>query len=210
MRVTVGVIAVLASLGCCGAEDASCPSTGQRQARSMRGRGPPGIRRRPLSWSETVQALIDEGLDADGRPLLRQTLGRSPGVMQAYLSHRREMKSRHGSALNAIIARYFSECHGLPECPQRRSLLLPNAFPYFFEGGMTHSVVWVTGANITAQEVRDAAAEIRKEGSEAVWWVSHSPSVPGRNIMDHAHVLVRDQAADGGATGQLAEWFRLW
>jgi hypothetical protein len=42
-------------------------------------------------------------------------------------------------------------------------VLLPNDFPYHFDVGIEHYILWKIGANVTDEEVADAARKLKAE-----------------------------------------------
>eukprot|EP01065_Artemidia_motanka_P006190 TRINITY_DN13035_c0_g1_i1.p2 TRINITY_DN13035_c0_g1~~TRINITY_DN13035_c0_g1_i1.p2 ORF type:complete len:153 (+),score=48.07 TRINITY_DN13035_c0_g1_i1:82-540(+) len=127
-------------------------------------------------WDEVVAALADEGVDEMGRPALQRTLGRDASVMSAYVRHVRTARRRHGSVAEYILSRYFGG-------EGRRALLLPNKYPYRFAAGLRHDVVWVSGANITAEEVsrsfRSVPGSSRSRGQPCVPATQAAPRFGG-------------------------------
>lgn len=75
---------------------------------------------------------------------------------------------------------------------QERLKFAPNDFPYYFEDGIDHFILWKLGGVITEEEAINAAVRLRNENSkykDHVIYINppHLKSIPE---IEHAHVLL--------------------
>ena len=139
-----------------------------------------------------------------------------------------ETKAEHGSMTNYLLAHRLPKAWGRPPFQPASSIpfddpsdyrVLLNDWPYGFQPGITHIVVWSRTPIATDPETGDMTAESRKivgdfvkrffvdrlgpGGEDRVMWFKNWVALQSVRALEHIHVMVRDVD-----DGQIAEWTR--
>ena len=148
----------------------------------------------------------EEVKDVVGRGDLA-VLGRSQQQQQEYDAFYNKTKSEWLSIADFLLASKFNyqvfeaDIEGSKKkqvhrtnvtIEQEKLVLAPNDFPYYFEDGIQHFILWKLGGEITEQEAVDAAMRLRTKNPSYVDHViyinpPHLKSIPE---IEHAHVLL--------------------
>lgn len=152
----------------------------------------------PLSWSACREAVSGNRLEV---------LGRSVSQQRAYVSFVEEMQRKHGSVAAYLLASKFGvEAAGDGEEPQYggpdRLVLSLNDFPYHYEAGILHYILWKLGSALTEEEIKAAELRLLQDGDiaavDSMWYINpvHLKSVLQ---IEHAHILLktRVESAEG-------------
>ncbi len=89
-------------------------------------------------------------------------------------------------------------------CNKTQTVTSLNDFPYYFEEGIEHWVVWKLGGNISANEIENGKVEILREAgysnkdlindtSVFLHWLN-PPELKSLPDVDHVHILFRRMA----------------
>lgn len=147
-----------------------------------------------MRW-EQIKAVVASGQV--------QRLGRNPQQRAEYRAWRADLLTRFASVADFLRDKLFG--YGLhkdedgrlvsnpPPAGSARVLWRPNDFPYHFEPGVEHHILWCERGQPT-DEMVDAAIARERQGWETVSWVNPVGLQSVRGL-DHAHVLsFRSQA----------------
>lgn len=165
-----------------------------------------------ITWSDLRSIIANNELEE---------LKRVPSDLRRYLAWSHEIKQKYGGITNFVISqRLFWKpisAEGAPEFEYHSSVpfadgrdfaVLVNDWPYGFEEGIVHLLVW-TKTRIAVDDTRgDVTAESRRclvdfveryfveelgpGGGEKVLWFKNWVSLQSVRGVDHVHVLVRD------------------
>lgn len=147
-----------------------------------------------LTWDE-VTKIIQKGE--------LEKLGRSNEQHHEYVEFMDQIKNNYASVVDYLLISKFqfdSECVNgkvaaiRSPAQQGRLLLATNDFPYNFEDGIQHFVLWKLGGAVLESEISDAISEIISKASpDPVECVSYVNPLALKSIpeIDHAHILVR-------------------
>jgi hypothetical protein len=147
----------------------------------------------PLSWAQVV-----EYVQTDRLPELRRSVEQE-AQMQAFNA---ALKVEWASTSDYILHRRF----GLPitatgpdgklevsrdamAAAGTRTILALNDFPYFYESGIVHYVLWKLGGDVTADDMTTAKQTLLADGGSCECFINppHLRSIPG---VSHGHLLV--------------------
>jgi hypothetical protein len=152
---------------------------------------------RAFSWEE-LRAVVSAGrLDL---------LGRSDEQQCAYDAFAADLRLVWHSPSDYLLFSKFGVSYHLDGDGRRRAAnavsdsdssrlaLVPNDFPYHFEPGIQHFILWKLGGEALKQSEVDDATNTLTSGAaakDALFWVNpaHLKSVLD---IDHAHLIVRD------------------
>ncbi|KAG1676542.1 hypothetical protein FOA52_000085 [Chlamydomonas sp. UWO 241] len=160
----------------------------------------PTTREAPITWSEARDWITDGSVGALAK------LQRSRAQLDAYLAFREEqVTSEWESVLDQLTNRLY-ECDvtlgegGKKRATVKRAVLDAeeptivfgeNDFPYNFEPGMTHYVLWATKPLPRAELNAQIAARLL--GRETLVFVN-PPALQSIPALWHAHILARSSA----------------
>ncbi|KAL2261765.1 hypothetical protein VTK26DRAFT_3406 [Humicola hyalothermophila] len=155
-------------------------------------------------------------------------LKRKPSDLRRYIKWTAETKAQYGSITNYLIAHRLPKAWGQPPFTPASDTpfadpsdyrVLINDWPYGFEPGIVHIVVWSRTPIPTDDTVGDMTPEARKTvaefvrryfvdrlgpgGEDKVMWFKNWVALQSVRTVDHVHVLVRDVEP-----GVLEEWTR--
>jgi hypothetical protein len=147
----------------------------------------------PFSWAELVEIITKENNLAK--------LSRNVDQQRDYEIFRRDLSRHWLSIYDYILCSKFGfqkqGTEGDWEARPRLSdvsevfkTLELNDFPYNFEDGISHYILWKTFKDITQQEIDETRKEIlnKKDVIDTLFWMNppHLKSLPG---IDHVHFL---------------------
>lgn len=152
-----------------------------------------------MTWEEVKDVIIRGDL---------AILGRSQQQQEEYDAFYNQTKSNWLTIADFLLATKF-EYEVLEDITskkksvnrtniisQERLKLAPNDFPYYFEDGIHHFILWKLGGIITEHEAVDAAMKLRTHNSKYIDHIiyinpPHLKSIPE---IEHAHVLVYESS----------------
>jgi len=146
-----------------------------------------------------------------------EVLKRKPSDLKRYIKWTAETKAEHGNMTNYLLAHRLPKVWGSPpfhavssvpfENPADYRVLI-NDWPYGFEPGITHMVVWtrtpmdsdLDRGDMTPESRRIAAAFVKRYfvdrlgpgGEERVLWFKNWVALQSVPALEHIHVLVKD------------------
>uniref|UniRef100_A0A7S2SDB3 Uncharacterized protein n=1 Tax=Rhizochromulina marina TaxID=1034831 RepID=A0A7S2SDB3_9STRA len=189
-------------------------------------RGRDGPLPKALSWDDAVSLITRSEPDSLGRPTAPETLGRSPEGNEQYVAFREDVKEQWCSTVDFVTARVFQwpvQVVHTDQGPRRRTcepglahagreiVFRRNDFPYWFEDGVRHDVLWASRRPpLSCAEVEECIqCEETLSGRQVIWWANppHLKSIPQ---IDHVHIISRarppspgggDAAAAAGSGG---------
>lgn len=159
------------------------------------------------SWDELRDLIQNNDL---------AVLKRKPSDLRRYMKWTAETKASYGSMTNYLLAHRLPKAWGAPPFtpisdvpftePADYCVLL-NDWPYGFEPGITHIVVWTRTAIATDDDKGDMTPESRKVvgdfvkwyfvdrlgagGEKQVLWFKNWVALQSVRALEHIHVLVR-------------------
>mmetsp|Transcript_22055 Transcript_22055/g.32869 ORF Transcript_22055/g.32869 Transcript_22055/m.32869 type:complete len:212 (+) Transcript_22055:14-649(+) len=82
--------------------------------------------------------------------------------------------------------------------------IAPNAFPYHFEKGVSHLVMWTENNSTSLNQFEDVALQKYPKGHDMIIWVNHMSmrSIPG---ILHAHLVVQPRSDNANSSSVLAK-----
>lgn len=159
--------------------------------------------------------LIAEGVDMENRPVLGwsdvkqimekgtlERLGRSNIQLTEYREFRSQLLINWVSVTDYVmVSKLDFKCITLengkktaeiPAVIQTRTVLTKNDFPYNFESGIEHYVLWKIGSDINSVEIAAAALNL-SVAIKAVDYVTYvnPPHLKSILDLDHAHILLK-------------------
>ena len=146
-----------------------------------------------LSWCELKTILDQESLGK---------LGRSRGQQIEYIEFSRQLSIDWITVTDYILVSKMNyrqivlgDGKFAAERPQviaSRLVVVRNDFPYNFESGMEHFVVWKVGSELIQSEIETVAQKICLESS-ALDFVTFTNPPTLKSILDleHAHIILR-------------------
>lgn len=167
----------------------------------------------PHSWVDLRRLISSNQLDE---------LKRWPSALKAYLAWTAHVKEKYGSVMTYLLqqrlpwepledatgALRFDVRSTTPFADPGDYLILRNDWPYAFEPGIRHIVVWLKqrlpvdadGAlndegrslvdDFIRREFREKAGEL-EDGSKIIWF-KNTTNLQSVRSLEHVHVLVRD------------------
>ena len=156
--------------------------------------------RDPISWEQIKASVKNSQPDIFGRPTVSAILGRRPQDNDRYDEFRKELRDEWQSTTDYLRCRIFGwvaernpegrqECQ-VPEEPERIIVFRPNDFPYYFESGITHDVIWVSAEPPLREWEVQELMRARCAGRECIWW-ANPPRLKSVPEIDHVHVVSR-------------------
>lgn len=159
----------------------------------------PDMRTRPpiplLSW-EDVKEIIQSGNLA--------LLGRSDDQQAMYNAFRTNLKSEWDTVGDYILATKFGLSVVLnhesgkkvsvrQEITEDRIVAAPNDFPYNFENGIHHVILWKVGSDLLAVEIEEFMEKLKSDvdGLKEIVMYVNPPSLKSVLDVDHAHILYK-------------------
>ena len=157
----------------------------------------------PLTWSECKEAVRENNLSVLGRSVSQQNEYNLfvDAIKQRYCNVADYvLESKFGCAVreNEQTGKLEAVVSGvLTEKRTDRLLLALNDYPYHYEPGIVHYILWKVGSPITSDEILRGVAEVEdvlrcKENRciDSCWYVNpaHLKSVLE---IDHAHILLK-------------------
>ena len=156
------------------------------------------------SWCELKTILDEESLEK---------LGRSKEQQIEYAEFRRQLSIDWITVTDYVLVskmnfrqivlddgKFAAE---RPQVTASRLVIVRNDFPYNFESGMEHFVLWKIGSELIKSEIDTAAQEICSE-SDALDFVTFTNPQNLKSILDleHAHIILRlpSNQREGGMT----------
>ncbi|GMI30752.1 hypothetical protein TeGR_g12736 [Tetraparma gracilis] len=150
---------------------------------------------RPMGWYEAVRVVKNYST--------LHHLGRSPANETSYMESRARTQEKYASSADLIKVEKF----GLPrETDDERGKiragkggggggqlrLTENDFPYYFDAGIAHYVLWKLGEEaLTQSEIDAAMAELKeREGAKRCSFWINPPELKSIPELDHAHIIV--------------------
>ncbi|KAK0645893.1 hypothetical protein B0T16DRAFT_457879 [Cercophora newfieldiana] len=144
-------------------------------------------------------------------------LKRKPSDLRRYIQWSAETKAAYGTMTNYLLAHRLPKAWGEPplkpvshtpfEDPSDFCVLI-NDWPYGFEPGITHLVVWTRTSIRTDTDKGDLIPESREEvsafvkryfvdrlgpgGEDRVMWFKNWVALQSVRALDHVHVLLKD------------------
>ncbi|KAK4231558.1 hypothetical protein QBC38DRAFT_354554, partial [Podospora fimiseda] len=144
-------------------------------------------------------------------------LKRRPSDLRRYIKWSAETKAEYGSTTNFLLVRRLPKAWGEPPFIPVSTIpfedpsdycVLKNDWPYGFEPGIFHIVVWTRTPIATDDTVGDMTPESRKivsdfikrffvdrlgpGGEDRVLWFKNWVALQSVRTVDHVHVLVKD------------------
>ncbi|KAK3048404.1 hypothetical protein LTR09_010235 [Extremus antarcticus] len=164
-----------------------------------------------ITWDDLKQIIANNTLE---------DLKRVPSDLRRYLAWSHNIKQQYGSITNFVIQQrlswkprsdddpsQFAHHSPIPFKDARDHVVLLNDWPYGFESGIVHLLVWTktpiavddTRGDVTV-ESREVIVEFVQQffvdevegGWEQVMWFKNWVSLQSVRGVDHVHVLVRD------------------
>jgi len=154
---------------------------------------------KPMSWTQVVDIIHKQAL---------HLLARSHDQEAEYQDHRDSLRKEWRHPIEFILHSKFGfdkrripeselweSSPSLHEITQTQVKLCPNDYPYYFEDGIEHWVLWKLMGNVTNDDIQLAKDELinlyaisDKAVKDMVHWVNphHLKSLPE---IDHAHIL---------------------
>ncbi|KAK4169517.1 hypothetical protein QBC43DRAFT_307898 [Cladorrhinum sp. PSN259] len=172
-----------------------------------------------------VLSQTDEEFQCHGWEELRELLGtnqlhllkRKPSDLRRYMKWSAETKAEYGSITSFLLAHRLPKAWGTPPfipvsdvpfADPSDYCVLNNDWPYGFEPGISHIVIWTRTPIATDNTVGDMTSESRKivsdfikqffvdrlgpGGEDKVLWFKNWVALQSVRTVDHIHVLVRD------------------
>ena len=146
-----------------------------------------------LSWSRCKDLVAEDRLEL---------LGRSHSQHASYHAFMDNVRSKYAEVADFLFTTKFGFDAAVdpvsgklravvPTQVPDRLILQINDFPYHYEKGIVHYVLWKLGTPLVEQEILDAQASLlAKEGAvEAIFYVN-PPHLKSILQIDHAHILV--------------------
>jgi hypothetical protein len=146
-----------------------------------------------MSW-DTIKDIVDSG---DLAPL-----GRSDTQQAVYDDFRSRLNSEWESVSDFVLATKFDihaeinpstgkKAARRDEICEDKIVMHRNDFPYHFESGVNHFLIWKIGSQLTAEDVENCVREIWNNTAnvkDVITYVNppHLKSIPD---IDHAHIL---------------------
>ena len=143
-----------------------------------------------LSWPEVKRIIGDGRLDL---------LGRSASQQQTYRQFREQLELEWASVSDYILCTKLSYEEGTkdgkriairPTIVQTRTVLLENDFPYHFDEGIHHMVLWKLGGEVLPSDIESSLQYIKTTYNSVDTAVYINPAHL-KSILDveHAHIL---------------------
>ena len=148
-----------------------------------------------LKWDDVKGYVIEGKLER---------LRRSQEQLNVYLQFRKMLESEWESVSDYIKVTKLSFPEGISSNGKKKAdmivqettissriILLPNDFPYNFEKGIEHYVLWKLGDLITSSEIEEEARKLvqLKNADDSVFYIN---PVELKSILDieHGHILI--------------------
>ncbi|KAK5697639.1 hypothetical protein LTR17_023954 [Elasticomyces elasticus] len=165
----------------------------------------------PITWDELREIITTNTLEK---------LIRSPAETRKYLAWSASIKEEYGATTQFVIKEKlrwtpeegdpprFSHKSNTPFADKADYAILKNDWPYSFEDGVVHLLVWtkakvetdddkgdVTPASrklIEEYVKREFTDELGEGGAERVQWFKNWVSLQSVRALDHVHVMIKD------------------
>jgi len=155
-----------------------------------------------LSWNECKQIVAEDRLEL---------LGRSDTQQSSYDEFTRGIKDKYEHVKDYLfVSKFGFEAEASPITGKLRVNILPgslstdrlnlciNDFPYNYEEGIAHYVLWKLGTQLTEKEIVDAQDSLLRDerlGAKDACWYVNPPHLKSILEIDHAHILVLASAS---------------
>ena len=155
--------------------------------------GVPDFREAPLSWRD-LELVVRLGR--------LELLGRSHAQQREYNEFNSELRRTWVSVADYLLCAKFGLPHSLTAEGRREAVrppdfrltrLLRNDFPYHFEHGIEHFVLWKCGPEpLTSTEIDEARDRLAaEEGFAETLFYVNPPHLKSILDIDHAHIIAR-------------------
>jgi Protein of unknown function (DUF3605) len=146
-----------------------------------------------LQWHELKKIVEDGALEK---------LGRCANLQKKYVACLACLRAEWESVTDYVLVSKFGYSQVVksdqkkaalrPNVPESRIVTAINDFPYHFDTGMEHFILWKTGSSITDDDI---AAEIQKltdqrSASDSVFY-NNPPELRSILDLDHCHIILK-------------------
>ena len=154
--------------------------------------GVPDFREEPLGWRH-LSLVVEQGR--------LELLGRSRAQQQGYRAFAAELGREWASTADFLLCAKLGLPHSLDEQGRKQAVrpadlrllrLLSNDFPYHFEAGIEHFVLWKCGPEpLTSDEIEEARQRMLEEGFAETLFYVNPPHLKSILDIDNAHLIAR-------------------
>lgn len=146
-----------------------------------------------LQWHE-LKKIVDDGA--------LEKLGRCANVQKKYVTYLAHLRAEWDSVTDYVLVSKFNYSQ-VVKSDQKKAALRPNAvesrivtasndFPYHFDAGMEHFILWKTGSSITNDDITEGIQKLTHErnAADSVFYIN-PPELRSILDLDHCHIILK-------------------
>lgn len=146
-----------------------------------------------LQWHELKKIVEDGALEK---------LGRCGDVQKKYVAYLAYLRAEWESVTDYVLVSKFDYSQAV-ESDRKKAALRPtltecrivttsNDFPYHFDSGIEHFILWKTGSSITSKDIAEETKKLCQErnAADSVFYIN-PPELRSILDLDHCHIILK-------------------